>query len=203
MEVSLVMRIPQFLIVAVMTSIGIFPQFYFSAVLNLIAAVVPSTQRYDVSVFQTTTILMARVGHYSLMFLCLLILVGVIRKILANNRSVSIDSTWGCGYVAPSGKMQYTGKSYSKTLGKLLGFVTTERKKYTELKTEEIFPQQRTHSSHYIDFFEYNVFDKITNRLIHAMGYFRFIQNGRIEMYVLYGVFFILLIFLGSLFGFL
>jgi len=200
-EVSLVMRIPQFLIVAVMLSIGIFPQLYFSAVLHLIIFVVPSVQLPDVSAFHSTITLMTNVGTYSLMFLCLLILVFVIRKILVRNRSVSIDTTWGCGYIAPNSRMQYTGKSYSKTLGKLLGFVTTEKKKYTELKAEEIFPQQRTHSAHYIDFFEDNIFDKGVNRLIHGMGYFRFIQNGRIQMYVLYGVFFIMLIFLGTLFG--
>ncbi|HYV93966.1 MAG TPA: proton-conducting transporter membrane subunit [Chitinophagales bacterium] len=202
-EASLVMRIPQFIIVAVMLSIGIFPQLYFSAVLNLITAVVPSVQAPDITSFQPTIILMAAIGKYSFMFLCLLTLVFLIRKVLVGNRAMIIDATWGCGYVAPNNKMQYTGKSYSKTLGKLLGFITTEKKKYTELKAEEIFPEKRTHSSHYIDFFEDNIFDKFINRLIHAMGFFRFIQNGRIEMYVLYGVFFIVLIFLGSLFGFL
>ncbi len=146
---------------------------------------------------------MAEIGTYSFMFLCLLILVFLIRNILVRNRTVIINTTWGCGYIAPHSKMQYTGKSFSKTLGKLLGFIVTEKKKYTELKAEEIFPQARKHSTHYTDFFEDNIFNKIINRLIHGMGYFRFIQNGRIQMYVLYGVFFIMLIFLGTLFGFI
>jgi hypothetical protein len=97
--------------------------------------------------------------------------------------------------------MQYTGKSFSKTLGKIFGVVVTEKKKYTELTAGEIFPITRTHSSHYIDFFESNIFDNIINRLLHSMSYFGFIQNGRIQMYVLYGVFFILLIFLGTSLG--
>jgi hypothetical protein len=133
----------------------------------------------------------------------LLILIYLIRKSFSRKHPLVKDSTWGCGYIAPHSKMQYTGKSFSKTLGKLFGFIVTEKKKYTELKAEEIFPQARKHSSHYIDFFEYNIFDKVINRLIHGMGYFRFIQNGRIQMYVLYGVFFIVLIFLGTLFGFI
>ena len=202
-EVSLVMRLPQFFIVAVMLSIGIFPQLYFSAVLHLITSVVPSVQLPDVSAFQTTITLMAEIGTYSFMFLCLLILVFLIRNILVRNRTVIINTTWGCGYIAPHSKMQYTGKSFSKTLGKLLGFIVTEKKKYTELKAEEIFPQARKHSTHYTDFFEDNIFNKVINRLIHGIGYFRFIQNGRIQMYVLYGVFFIMLIFLGTLFGFI
>src|ERR1035437_1292539 len=160
-EVSLVMRLPQFFIVAVMLSIGIFPQLYFSAVLHLITSVVPSVQLPDVLAFQTTITLMAEIGTYSFMFLCLLILVFLIRNILVRNRTVIINTTWGCGYIAPHSKMQYTGKSFSKTLGKLLGFIVTEKKKYTELKAEEIFPQARKHSTHYTDFFEDNIFNKI------------------------------------------
>ena len=36
--------------------------------------------------------------------------------------------TWGCGYVAPNPVMQYTGKSFSKSLAKLFGFITMEEK---------------------------------------------------------------------------
>ena len=99
--------------------------------------------------------------------------------------------------------MQYTGKSFSKTLGKLLGFIVTEKKKFNELTTQEIFPKTRTHSSHYIDFFEHNIIHRITDRLLHSLNYFQFIQNGKTQMYVLYGVFFIIIVFLGTLFNFI
>jgi hypothetical protein len=110
-------------------------------------------------------------------------------------------STWGCAYLAPNTRMQYTAKSFSKTLGKTFSFVVAEKKNYTELASGEIFPKTRTHSSHYADFFESNIIDSVINRLIHGMSYFGIIQNGRIQSYVLYGVFFILLIFLCTSFG--
>jgi hypothetical protein len=109
--------------------------------------------------------------------------------------------TWGCGYIAPNVQMQYTGKSFSKSLSKLLGFIVKEKKNYTEIEAGEIFPQPRKHSSHYVDFFEDTFFEKATKRLLHLLDYFQFIQNGKVQMYVMYGLFFILLVFLGTIFN--
>lgn len=207
-EVSLLMRLPQFLIIAIILSIGLFPQFCFSALLRIASAVIPA-QFSDIPVLQTTSPMMeliAETGRYSLLFLVILSLVFLARRFFTRKRPAGFDSTWGCGYVASpadTGKMQYTGKSFSKTLGKLLGFIVTEKKKYDELSVQEIFPDTRDHSSHYLDFFEDKIFNSVINRMLHGLGYFRFIQNGRIQMYVLYGVFFISLVFLGTLFGLL
>ncbi len=109
--------------------------------------------------------------------------------------------TWGCGYIAPNTRMQYTGKSFSKTLGKLLGFIVGEKKHYQEITPGEIFPKERKYSSHYADFFENSLLDKLADRLLSGMNVFQFIQNGRIQYYVLYGVFFIMTIFLATVFN--
>jgi len=200
-EVSLVMRLPQFIIIGVMLSIGLFPQFYFSVVLQLIASMMPALQ-FEQPIGTLMT-MMGVIGKYSLAFLLLLGLVFLVRNYFTKTRPVAINATWGCGYAAPSAKMQYTGKSFSKTLGKLLGFIVSEKKKYAELNTAEIFPATRNYSSHYEDLFEDNIISRLTDRLMFGLNYFQFIQNGKVQMYVLYGVFFILLIFLGTLFNFI
>jgi hypothetical protein len=97
--------------------------------------------------------------------------------------------------------MQYTGKSFSKSLGKLLNFIVLEKKKYKEIPPDEIFPAQRRYSSHYNDFFISKIFDGIVGRLLYSLNYFQFIQNGKIQLYILYGVFFIVLVFLGTMFN--
>jgi hypothetical protein len=111
-----------------------------------------------------------------------------------------MEPTWGCGYLSPSARMQYTGKSFSKSLGKLLNFIVLEKKNYKEIQPNEIFPAGRKHSSHYNDFFVLKIFDGIVDRLLYSMNFFQFIQNGKIQMYILYGVFFIVLVFLGTVF---
>jgi len=76
-----------------------------------------------------------------------------------------------------------------------------ERKQYEELKDGEIFPANKKYTSHYHDFFELRVIRVITNQLVYGVNYFRFIQNGRIQSYVLYGIVFIIAIILLTIFN--
>jgi len=200
-EVSLIMRVPQYLIFGVMLSIGLFPQFYLGLVAHitdaaLSFALIPGAEArfFSISSF-------AGIGRYSMIFSGLLGVVFFLRNRIASARPTATAPTWGCGYIAPNARMQYTGKSFSKTLGKLLGFIVGEKKHYQEITPGEIFPKGRKHTSHYADFFENSLLDKLTERLLSGMNVFQFIQNGRIQYYVLYGVFFILSIFLATVFN--
>jgi len=200
-EVPFIMRLPQFIIVGVMLSIGLFPQFYLATVGHIADALFPINQIPDGAAIALLASSMASIGQYSLLFLGLCALTFMVRRVRTAGRPSEINSTWGCGYVAPGSRMQYTGKSFSKTLGKLLGFIVAEKKNYVEIAPGEIFPKERSYSSHYADFFENGLINKLTERLQSGMNFFQFIQNGRIQYYMLYGVFFILLIFLATLFN--
>ena len=138
-----------------------------------------------------------------MLFIILSMLIYLVRTRLTRRHPAVINSTWGCGYPAPNTRMQYTGKSFSKSLGKLLNFAVLERKQYKEISPVEIFPPGRKYSSHYNDFFVVKIFNGIISRLLYSLNYFQFIQNGKIQMYILYGVFFIVLIFLGTIFKFI
>jgi hydrogenase-4 component B len=200
-EVSLIMRIPQFIIVFFMLSIGLFPQFYFSVIFQVVHSSMPTLQLANSLEFQSTIQLLADIGKYSLLFILVIGLIFLLRSLVIKNRLLVKNTTWGCGYVAPKYNMQYTSKSFSKTLGKLFGFVVSEKKNYTELTQQEIFPVTRNHSSYYADFFEKNIFEKSVSKILQGMGFFGFLQNGKIQSYVLYGVFFILMIIIGSFIG--
>ena len=85
-------------------------------------------------------------------------------------------------------------------MGKTFDFIVIERKQYEELKAGEIFPKEKKYTSHYHDFFEFRLIRIITNRLIYSANYFKFIQNGRTQSYVLYGIVFIIAIFILTFF---
>ena len=199
-EVSLVMRLPQYFILVIMLSIGLFPQFYFSIVQEIVSDLIPSTTSIKETVPASLLKSISAIGESAILFILLLILIYFIRTRFIQKRPVTENSTWGCGYAVSSSKMQYTGKSYSKSLGKLLNFVLLEKKKYKEIQANEIFPAERKHSSHYNDFFITKIFNGIVSRLLYSMNFFQFIQNGKIQMYILYGIFFIVLVFLGTIF---
>ena len=198
-ETSFMTRFPQYLIILVMLSIGIFPQYYFSTVLNVVSASMPEGMVKNITGYDSLLPVISNVGRYSFIFLCLTLLVYLLRNRLMNKGLEKVNSTWGCGYGIPNVKMQYSGKSFSKPLAKLLNFVVLEKKKYKEISRNEIFPPERNYSSHYIDFFESNIINKVVDKIVYAANYFQFIQNGKIQAYVLYGIFFIILIFLGTI----
>lgn len=199
-EVALSMRIPQYCIVALMLSVGLFPQFYFSVVNEIVLQFVPAASAGNTLLPASLLSSISAIGKYSMLFIALLVVVYLIRKNVTKKSTVVVNSTWGCGYTAANTRMQYTGKSFSKSMGKLLGFLVMEKKKYKEIAANEIFPHTRKHSSHYSDFFETVLINPVVDRLIYALNYFRFIQNGRLQMYMLYGIFFIVVIFLGTIF---
>jgi len=200
-EVSLSMRLPQYIIIGLMICIGLFPSFFFSYTSQIIITSFPG-----LGVIQTDSLIpfmdnLSLVGLFAAIFLVLAVIVYFVRSLLTKKNLTQVSPTWGCGYVAPRASMQYTSKSYSKTLGKLLGFIVIEKKKYTELEKSEIFPEERKHSAFYVDFFENRIIGRITNALQYFMNLFQFVQNGSTQMYIIYGLFFILLVFLGTLFN--
>lgn len=199
-EVSFDMLLPQYFILAIMISVGLFPEFYFSLTQKIIAGLLPTNISINNIVPGAILNSISAIGKIAMLFIGLFLLIYFIRNRFAKKLPVAENSTWGCGYIAPSTAMQYTGKSYSKSLSKLLNFVVLEKKKYKEIQPGEIFPAERKHSSHYNDFFVTRIFDAVVSRLLYSLNYFQFIQNGKIQMYILYGIFFIVLVFLGTIF---
>lgn len=200
-EVSLQMLVPQYAIIALMISVAIFPAFYLQVIGNVIMSLTKGVIIPQPAGFTNYLSIMQNISNYSMLFICIVGVFWGIRYKLLSTRSKVIQPTWGCAYAAPTSKIQYTGKSFSKTLSKMFNFIVIERKQYTELKAGEIFPEKRKHASHYHDFFEFRFIHVITNQLVYAANYFKFIQNGRIQSYVLYGIVFILTIFILTAFN--
>lgn len=202
-EVSANMRIPQYGIVAVILSIGLFPQFYFSLVSDIVKKAVPSIA--SVSAIDTSSVVSSITGNgrYAFLFIILFGIVYMIRNRMGRRIPSVMGPTWGCAFSPSNSRLQYTGKSFSKTIGKLLDFIVIENKKYKEILPNDVFPKTRNHSSHYVDLFETVFINPVVGRLLYSMNYFRFIQNGKIQMYMLYGLLFIVLIFLGTVFKFI
>ena len=198
-EVSFIMLVPQYIIIAIMLSIAFLPVFYLKIIGNVLATLNPIAA--DLSVLPVYAGTISSISLYSILLILIAGLIWFVRSQVMKNRIVIKDATWGCGYVAPKSRMQYTGKSFSKPLGKILNFLLIEKKHFEELTPGEIFPKKRSYFSHYHDFFETNLIDRITQRLIYSANYFSFIQNGRIQSYVLYGIIFILAMFILTVFN--
>ena len=199
-EVSGLMLVPQYFIIGIMLSIAFLPQLYMNIIGNMLLSINPI--QADLGIVSEMSGTVAHISLYFLLLTCIILVVWAVRSSVLKTKSERIGTTWGCGYVAPNSRQQYTAKSFTKPLGKIFNFLLIERKQFEELKPQEIFPLKKSYISHYQDFFEHNLINPITERLVYSANYFGFVQNGRIQSYVLYGIVFILAMFILTVFNF-
>lgn len=190
-------HIPFFLILFLMLLIGLSPRLVVIPMENIILDHIPAATAPVVPAETFTMI--GNVGLASLIFIVTATLIYLLRSWTVSRRPVQTGPTWACGYPMPNPKLQYTGKSFSKTLAKLFSFITSEEKKYTEIDPHTVFPSHRSYQSTYAEFIEKNVLSRFNNLLLSFMKYFSFIQRGRVQVYILYGLIFMLLLIVASL----
>lgn len=199
-EVSLIMRLPQYIVVLVMLSVAIVPSFYYKSVSNIVSNIFPASFVGGVSELPMNSTI-SMIGLACLLFIMILVSIFSLRWMLSHKKPTGVENTWGCGYTGPIPKAQYTGLSFSRSFADLLGFLTIEKKNYEKIEKTDIFPKKRSFSSYYFDLLEHYVITPLTSRLNYSMNFFQFIQNGKIQAYVLYGILFILMIFISTIFN--
>lgn len=201
-EVSRLMLFPQYLTLSLMLAVAFFPGLFIALTGKIVTGNIYPEVVADPSSLANFISILKKISIISVLFIAATGLIFFIRWYFSRRAKKEKSSTWGCAYVAPSEKMQYTGKSYSKSFGKLLNFLMIEKKGYTEITEDEIFPEQRKYHSFYLDIIEAKIIDPILQLITRFINLFQFIQNGRIQAYVIYGLVFILVVFIGTLLNF-
>ncbi|MBW8330585.1 MAG: hypothetical protein K0M40_01075 [Prolixibacteraceae bacterium] len=202
-EASNIMLVPQYMIVLVMLSIAFFSGYFLNVILTILNGSFHANMEVGNIDFLRYSSVLQHISLYSFLFIVGIGLIFYLRKAITQKRKSTYNSTWGCGYTAPTSRMQYSGKSFTKPLSKLFNFVLIEKKSFNELKTNEIFPVSRNYSSSYLDFWEHWLINPAIKYLGLFIDLFKFFQNGRIQAYVLYGIVFILIVFIGTVFNLL
>lgn len=131
-----------------------------------------------------------------LIFMALVALVIFIRYRVISQRNVSYSGTWGCGYMRPIPGIQYTSKSFARTLMELFKLFIPTTSRYKEITTEEVFPKERSHITSDGDFVEKRVITPVMERLFKGLDRFQFIQNGNLQLYIVYGLAWIIVLIL-------
>jgi hypothetical protein len=107
--------------------------------------------------------------------------------------TITASETWGCGYVAPNTRMQYTANSFARTFRKLFEPLVLIKK--DKINIDQVFPQQAySYESQSRDRIEDRLITLPLEKLIKFMGRFRIFQNGQTQSYLMYAFLFIIIV---------
>jgi NADH:ubiquinone oxidoreductase subunit 5 (subunit L)/multisubunit Na+/H+ antiporter MnhA subunit len=188
-EVPFVQLIPTYLLAAVILLIGLFP-LSFIRLLSMPVSLFTGGTVWPNNPLQDGVFEVLQPISLAVWLLVLLVaLIFGLRSYFRSRSRVSSASTWGCGYVAPTVKQQYTAGSFVRTFGKLFAPALLVEKEETTVKG--IFPNEAGYKTHSYDKVEKNLIDRILKLNKNFMSRFIFLNNGRLQFYILYGIIFI------------
>jgi NADH:ubiquinone oxidoreductase subunit 5 (subunit L)/multisubunit Na+/H+ antiporter MnhA subunit len=181
--------LPMYITVSLMILIGLFPALFVSALqkpVNLFTHhIVFNLNLIKVGVIDSLTAV-------SWLFFAMILLVSVIlylRKYISKKRIIEKGTTWGCGYAGTAVKTQYTAGSFVRSYSKLAKPVLDIKKEDVEI--DKVFPDEKHYKTDPYDMMERHLIDRPLKLINKIPEMFIFLQNGRLQNYILYGIVFI------------
>ncbi len=114
----------------------------------------------------------------------LVFVLGFLKRNWMRDKIVEKKSTWGCGYVAASPRIQYTASSFADPIVSM--FETTLHPE-KDLKTDQsLFPRAFSYKSRTKDIFMYHVYRPLFSIVETVALNLHWLQRGYNQLYVLY-----------------
>lgn len=187
------MLIPMGILGGLTLLIGIFPQYVFEIV-SKPASVLTGNQALTIA---EPMALMQTISLFALAFVAVLT-VAIVLRLRHTKNKVQMFETWGCGYNRLNNHVQYTASSYASPF---LSMLKPLFKKIFDIeKPRKLFPTSAHFSLHIDDIEEAYVLNPLLKGDEWFLSKFESMQSGNIQSYIKYGLIFLILVVIGSLF---
>jgi NADH:ubiquinone oxidoreductase subunit 5 (subunit L)/multisubunit Na+/H+ antiporter MnhA subunit len=127
----------------------------------------------------------------------LVALVAALRRWLLAGRSVTTAVTWDCGFRRPSPRMQYTASSFAQPLTDLFAPLIGTRRRL--VLSDGFFPRTGSFASETPDPYRERLYRPAFRGIDKSLSAFRWLQHGRVQLYVLYIAFTLIALLLWTL----
>jgi hydrogenase-4 component B len=124
------------------------------------------------------------VGHAMLALAGVLLIAAALYRGVARRTTRALGPTWGCGYAAPTTRMQYTARSFGQPLAELLPALL--KPVIRILRPSGLFPMRSEFETGTEDPFTKRIFEPAILQAGHRMARLRWIQQGAVHVYLLY-----------------
>lgn len=193
-EVGWSMRLPMLLLAAACLGIGQAAPWILIAMRRVVQAVVALPDAEVIPVLQTTLLPLQYIVQGCGFFILLLLFLAWLRSWLLLGRPVGETVTWDCGYAAPAPRMQYTSSSFAQPLTGFFAFFLRTHVQRDSIRT--LFAGRSGFHSHTPDLFHDSMFRPVFQMLGRILSSLRRLQEGRVQVYILYIVVTLLLLLL-------
>jgi formate hydrogenlyase subunit 3/multisubunit Na+/H+ antiporter MnhD subunit len=181
--------LPMYFTVTLMITIGLFPS-VFLKVLEQPVNQYTHNIIFNLNLFKVGAIdSLQTINWLFLAFILIIIVITALRNLANRNKLIETGPTWGCAYDSAGSKLQYTANSFARSYSKLAKPVLDIEKK--EVVINEVFPSGKHYETDPYDKIERIFIDKPLKLVNRISDMFLFLQNGRLQRYILYGIIFI------------
>ncbi len=175
------MVVPMALLAAACAAIGLFPGLALRIVEPAVREVLPGP---DAGWRPAAAAIHDRAALAGGGFLVLAAALALLRRALLRRRPVGETVTWDCGYVRPSARMQYSSSSFAQPLTELFGILLRTRKRIVAPRGP--FPAGASVATETPDPFRERLYGPAFAAIARGAAALRWIQIGRVHVYVLY-----------------
>jgi formate hydrogenlyase subunit 3/multisubunit Na+/H+ antiporter MnhD subunit len=179
-ESSLWMVGPIWLLASSCVAIALFP----APVLTMMSPVAAQLLGAQLLMAELPRSALATLGACNVGLWTVLVMLGMGLLVSHRGRAAS-DATWGCGYAAPTARMQYTARSFSELLAERL-LPAVLRARVTQAVPQGIFPAAGGYATECVDPLTRGVYEPLFDRWGSRFSRLRWLQQGLLHVYLVY-----------------
>jgi hydrogenase-4 component B len=177
-EATRSMLVPMAVLGTICVLIGVVPV----AVAPLLESAVASLSSIFLNDSELTA--MAPLGWVSVLSMTLAAIVFILFTVRIKNVTATKSMTWGCGYLAPTPRMQYTASSFADTLTGLFRSILRPDVHIPHIRSS--FPAPSKFSSHVPETVLEIIYIPLFSRVNDRLAFIRKLQNGKMHYYIFY-----------------
>lgn len=181
-ESSFWMTGPMFVLAAICVGLGVFPALVAPVVEQAVGVWQPTL--VDAGLKLSPLAPLESIGSAAAALLAFMTASALYLAWRLHSGEIGHTETWGCGYMAPTARMQYTGSSFGQMLVRIFGWALRPQITLPELRG--IFPSSARFRSEVPDFILSRLVLPAFWQLARLFSWFRLLQQGSIHAYLVY-----------------
>ncbi|MDX2196206.1 MAG: proton-conducting transporter membrane subunit [Cytophagales bacterium] len=186
------MLVPQALICIIILCISLFP----FLLINMLNPVIMTFGIKNIYVQTNTISMMNHISIVSILFIIITIAIYLLKTYVEKHNTAKYGPTWGCGYTAPTSKLQYTSTSFTQNLRELASIIIYSKNREKQIHNTDIYPAKSSYVTNIKDVLEVKFVTMPAIALTKFIKRFAVFQTGRTQTYILYAFAFIIGLFL-------